>query len=113
MGIKRPGPVGGGEQNTGPPEVGALAVAYPSVWAWLTDTRYDDGSSRQTSTLLIFTEDGSVKACLSDRDRSATGWASGATLEACLEALDKRLEAGTLDWRAKKPQGQQQGRRKS
>lgn len=110
MGITRTNRSGKGNSGGGVPEVGALAIAYPALWEWLTATSYDDGSPRQTSTLLIFVEDGQCKACLSDRDEDCSGWASGATLEGVMESLDARLTAGTLDWRAKRKQ--QQGRRK-
>src|SRR5678816_2203499 len=49
---------------------GLLARRAPTVLQWLSDDRWDDGSARQPSTLLVFAEDGCLKACLNDRDGS-------------------------------------------
>jgi len=48
-------------------------------------------------------EDGYAKVCLSDRDASRVAFqTAGGFLEA-LEGLEINLQAGAVDWRAKRP----------
>lgn len=110
MGIERPRTASSGQTRDAECVLGALALAYPTLWEHLSLRVYTDGGPRVTSTLLLFTEDGLVKCCLSDRDQNASGWSAGASLEECLQSLEDRLVAGTLDWRARKQQPQRKGR---
>lgn len=75
--------------------------AYPSLWEWLADARWDDGSPRTTATLLLFVEEGRWKLCLHDRDASRTAFLSGETPEAALRSLEAALASEGLEWRAK------------
>lgn len=83
---------------------GGLAVcpvldAVPGLREMLVADRFPDGSTRLTSTLLLFVEAGVLKACLHDRDQGMTAWASGASLGDVLEALEGGLQADTLNWK--------------
>jgi len=72
---------------------------FPNLYAMLTDVTWEDGSQRRTSTLLFFVEDGTMKACLNDRDQGLTGWISADSLAGLLDALETALADDRLDWR--------------
>jgi hypothetical protein len=78
------------------------AERHPALWEYLTSTKYPDGGARQTSTLLLFVEDGVWKACLKDRDTGRSLWiASGSPTEAMTD-LELTLAAGDAEWRKDK-----------
>jgi len=81
---------------------GSFQAQYPSVWEHLASLHYDDGTPRLPSTLTLFVDAGAVKACLNDRDQGVTGWAAGDSVSTCLMALERALQADTVDWRAAK-----------
>lgn len=87
---------------------GWLPSKFPAVWEYLAVSVWDDGSARETATLLLFCEDGQVKVCLNDREAQRSAWASGRTLDDALEALEGGLEEGSTSWRKsvrKRPRG--------
>lgn len=79
------------------------AEAWPALFEWMTTEAWEDGTVRETSTLLVFVEDGLWKCCFSDRDGSRRLWVSGGTLATMLGALDASLRTGEGDWRAIRP----------
>lgn len=83
-----------------------LAKKLPAFVEFMCETDDGEGNSRQTATLLVFTEDGMWKVCLNDRESQQTLWASGGSLETALGALEVMLEAPNAPWRAAKPKGQ-------
>jgi len=96
------------EGGVSPGEGGDIALCpvlgqVPGVREMLVETRFPDGSARQTSTLLLFVEAGVVKVCLNDRDQGMSAWASGSSVLDCLLALESGLQADTLQWRASGP----------
>lgn len=105
MAIQRPSGVqanGGSGQSL----VGGDAASYfPVTWEWLTSEQYDDGSARETSTLLIFVEDGCVKLCFNDRGGDRKLWATGRDALAALTALEGMLATGAGEWRAANGKG--------
>lgn len=96
-----------------PPEANGLAsvVEVDSWWAqkhpalveFLTLSQWEDGSLRETGTVLLFAEDGVWKACLNDRDAAKVAFVSGTSLEDVLVRAEAGLEEGDLDWRGRKP----------
>lgn len=78
-----------------------LAMLYPTLWAWLYDTVWSDGSKRQTATLLLFCDSGCLKGCLTDRDLERSLWAAGEGLEGLLGSLERMLADGSGEWRQK------------
>lgn len=84
------------------PSEGVLA-RLPGVWEYLTQDKWEGGGKRQPSTLSVFVDDGSVKASLNDRALSRSCFATGASLEACLLALEAMLQDESADWRGWKP----------
>lgn len=81
-----------------------MASRYPTVWSYLSDAVYEDGSSRQTSSLVVFVEDGLVKVCLSDRDQERSAFAAGSCLLDALEAINVGLETNAIQWRRQRQQ---------
>jgi len=74
---------------------------YPTLWEWLTEEKFDDGTFRTTSSLLVFVQSGELKACINDRHYSRSAFISAATVEDLLQSLDEKLESDSLDWRVK------------
>jgi hypothetical protein len=73
--------------------------ALPALLEHLSVAQWEDGSERETSTLLVFTEDGTWKACLNDRSHDRTAWAAGRSLVGLLLGLEAAVAAGTVEWR--------------
>lgn len=71
-----------------------------AVMEYMTAREWPDGEERETSTLLLFVEDGVFKACLNDRENERGLWATSETLRGSIEALEARLRGGKADWRA-------------
>lgn len=101
-------PVASGPGARAAASVNVLAqerVLYPTVFQYLTDAVWDDGSPRETSTLMLLVEDGWLKACLNDRAMGRSLWVTGDALADVLAALELHLASGSGDWRVKKPFG--------
>jgi len=78
----------------------AFANPYPILWSYLTQMKWEDGSPRQTSSLLIFADDGVLKAMLRDREVGLCLWVAGATVQGLWDALEGALTDPRADWRA-------------
>lgn len=72
---------------------------YPLLFEYLAHRQYDDGSERETSTLLVFAADGVWKACLNDRAEGQALWVSCSFFGGVLEALERALDTSAPDWR--------------
>lgn len=77
--------------------------AYPALSEFLTARLFDDGSERETATLLLFAVDGVWKVCLNDRAEGRVAFVSGATTASAMATLDTQLEDGTVEWKVSKP----------
>jgi len=77
----------------------------PTLLCYLEEAAWPDGELREPSTLIVFVEEGSFKACLSEKNTLKSLWATSKTFWGLLEALESRLTADTLDWRAQRPKG--------
>ena len=102
MGIKRPETAAGTGKEVNPGECN-LAIGNPSLWEFLVERSYEDGSKRQPGTMMVFTEDGWFKMMLNDKDNARIAFVAGDTLENVLGAADLGLRDGKLDWRKSKP----------
>jgi len=80
---------------------------YPNLFAFLTDTKYDDGSPRVPGAVSIFTSQGVLKACINDKDQISTAFVEGATLHELIEWIERAICDDTTEWKvnpnAKKP----------
>ena len=78
---------------------------WPNLVEYLSQTKWDDGSARETSTLMLLVEDGMLKACINDRALGRSLWVAADELNVALDALEGHLESGQGDWRIRKPFG--------
>lgn len=102
MAIAKPNQNGSPNGVPGPAAGGDWGVLFPTLVEYLTSDRYEDGSARLTSTLLVFAESGTWKACFADRDNDRNTFVSAGTPEGCLGVLEERLKSDTVEW---KPRG--------
>lgn len=72
---------------------------YPTLWAYLTTVRWDDGTVRQTSSLLIFAGDSTLKAMIRDRDAGLCLWVAADGMEGLFKALESHLNDPQAVWR--------------
>lgn len=104
-----------GPNGPRPPVSGAAAPdewaeRYPGIVEMLTADHDPSGKPRQGATLLLFYGDSLAKLCLNDRDQGLSAWITALTLSEALDALEKGLQADTLEWRKPRPTGKQRGR---
>lgn len=97
--MKRPTKPVAGEVVTGTVCDPQIQQRYPQLWEHLTAVAYDDGSRRETSTLLLFMQDGSLKGMLRDKDGERCLWVAARSLIGVLEALEGQLGDDMADWR--------------
>jgi len=98
------------KQTSSAPDRGAAPVPimptfegdYPNLFAYLFQDRWEDGSTRQTTTLLFFSERGELKCCVNDRDAQRTVFLTCSDVQDALRRVEDGLEGGTLDWRQKR-----------
>lgn len=76
-------------------------TAYARLFEHLVEDRWDDGTVRETSTLLLFVEAGRWKGCLNDRALGRSCFLSADTPEGLLAAFEGGLADDGLDWRAR------------
>jgi len=76
-----------------------VAPRYPFLWEHLTETKWEDGSRREPSSITIFLDQGWLKACLNDKSGGLVAFVSSASFMGLLGALEDGLMEGTLEWR--------------
>lgn len=76
---------------------------YPAVFEYMVMNEWEPGQPRQTTTVLLFTEDGLAKACVHDRDEARVAFLSAGSFGELLDKLNLALREDDLDWRAKPP----------
>jgi len=84
-------------------------ASYPTLQDHLKSSRYDDGSVRVTSTLMIFSDSGVLKICLNDRDNQRSCFVTGGCLKEALDNLEAGLCSDSLEWRVKAKASQNAG----
>lgn len=97
-----------GSAPVAPPDV-SMRKESPALFEYLTSTVFEDGSARQTSTLLVFVDGSDFKACLNDRENDRSLWATGDTLEGCLGTLEALLCDAKAPWRKNRERPPQKG----
>lgn len=95
-------PVGSSGEDRTPKD---LKERAPTLGHFLCDGAWPDGSIRQTSSLVVFVQDGMFKACLGDKDSNTSLWASSRSFDELLESLECRLTDEQPDWRRSRPKG--------
>lgn len=93
------------------PDDAKAAKKWPMVYACLTQTTLEDGSSREASKVTLFFEHGTWKGGITEPNLECSAWATASTLEGVLDALEARLTSGDPDvwkkwnWTGKKSSG--------
>jgi hypothetical protein len=82
-----------------------LLKVCPTLHAFMCDVE-EDGKARSPSSLVVFTEDGQWKGCLTEKDANLKLWRSGESFQKLLQAFEKALASGNADWRKGFVQGQ-------
>jgi hypothetical protein len=103
----------GGRAPTGPRAADdkEFASVYPVLWSYLSQCQWEDGTARDTSSLLIFAQDGILKAMLRDRDAGLCLWGSAPTVGGLFEVLEGMLSDPKADWRQDRQQPGQTAKR--
>lgn len=73
---------------------------YPTLHMYLTDAAWEDGSSRECSTISLFVEEGRFKAAMNDKALKRSVYVAADTLTGVLQALEKAVGSPEADWRA-------------
>ena len=94
---------GRGDDGSIGPSDDTLSSDHPLLHEHLVTANWEDGSERETSTLLLFVGQGAWKACLNNRSEGLTLWASGSSLAGAMEALERALDTSAPDWRRNRP----------
>jgi len=108
--MKKPDLKLNGETVSSPWVDSGFALAYPHIYEHLHEEKYEDGTLRQTSTLLIFNDGGCLKLCLSDRDNNRSVFVTATCFDDAMVRLEQGLREDDLEWRVK-PQSSRQGNR--
>jgi hypothetical protein len=94
--LLRGAPGKGAAENAGDP---AFAKKFPCMFELMTCAILPGGEVRKPSSLLVFTEDGSWKGCLTERELEVSLWCTQGSFQALLEGLEERLTVPQPDWR--------------
>jgi hypothetical protein len=92
-----------------PSSAGTWGTSLPTLWEFLASQAYEDGTGRVTGTVMVFVEQGRVKAWVHDRDNERQAFITGQSPDDLLAVLNDSLEADDLDWR---PTGRKPGGKK-
>jgi len=76
-----------------------LALQVPTLYDYLGQTAWPDGTVRQTSSLLLFQQDGMFKGMLKDTECGLCLWIAGKSLTGLLASLEAALNDPNAEWR--------------
>lgn len=93
------------------PLTGAFLSDFPTVWCYLTDSKWDDGSRRERATILIVADGGVMKLWMGDNANNRSTWVTGESLEQALTILEEQLSTSSAPWRPMEKRGNNRGRR--
>lgn len=79
------------------------AARWPSIVEFVSVAEWPDGERRIPGSLVLFVEDGRVKACLNDKDQGAVCFVAARGLMEVMDAAETILCNGTGDWRTSRP----------
>jgi hypothetical protein len=102
--LKKHVAAGKGSPQQGKPVCSVEFESYPFLWEFLFLTVWDeDGSSRETGTVLLFCDGPHLKVMLNDKDSSRVAFSTLDPDVPCLEAIDAVIGAAGTDWRPSRP----------
>jgi len=96
---KRPPPTGPGISLGDPWEDPGFKEDYPNVFAFLYDTKYEDGSARTPGSISIFVSGWSLKFAVNDKDRGCVAFVNAGTFFELLTLVDDGIGNDNLDWK--------------
>lgn len=76
-----------------------FSVLYPTLWAYLTQVAWPDGSAREVSTLSVFSDGAVAKCVLKDRAMGLCLWAACPTFSGLFGVLEALLCDPGAEWR--------------
>jgi len=82
-----------------------MQKAQPTLWLYLTQSQWEDGSPRATSGLTVFVQDGLFKGLLKENEQSLCLWVAAASFNGLLDALEAALNTPSPDWRVDRRAG--------
>lgn len=92
---------------SGTPCTGTIFESFPTLWEFLTLSKWPDASLRKVGTIILFTEGDKWKCCVKDPSGGRVAFVTGKDLDSLLLAVDAGLDQDDLDWRPDRPQGGQ------
>ena len=99
MTLKKPtAPLGSPAPDLLPSSAGDVLSAFPNLLEQLCSSRWEDGTSRVTSTLKLEQEDGKWKLTLVDRAGGQVLYILNPLLEEAMLHLEVGLATGKADW---------------
>lgn len=96
--MKRPEEQAGADAQGAAPPRGDLFAMNPLVYEMLTASKYDDGTRRKRSTVLLVADGGTAKICIVDGDANRQAWVTGDTWEQAIATLEEQLELNRVNW---------------
>lgn len=78
----------------------AWAKKHPQLVIWLSDDRWDDGTTRELSSLSLKYQEGMVLASLNDQDGKRTLYKAAGSVAEAIQAIEKALQTGNAEWRS-------------
>lgn len=101
--ILRQPPVGSQLRRTGTPWSDPEFVSsYPTLFAYMTQETWEDGTPRQTATLTLYVDGSALTVIINDRHNVRSAFVNEASLFSALLKIEAGLVDNTLEWRAKK-----------
>jgi hypothetical protein len=104
MPIAKPSGYSSLESKVGVPAgYGDWEKRLPFLCAFLCDTVWTDGSSREPGKLTLWTADALWKACLADQVASVVSFLSAQDPSALLQSIERGLKEDRIEWRRSVP----------
>lgn len=83
-----------------------FARMYPTIAAYLSDDRWDDGKPRELSSLTVSIVGGLLQLALNDKARGCSCYSSAPSLGEALALLDNAVLEERVQWRVWKQGGE-------
>ncbi len=78
-----------------------FSTQLPGLFEFLARVKIN-GQNRKPGRLILYYEPGKAHCCLSDKHTGSVAFHAGEGLYEALEALERRLQEGKVDWRKDK-----------
>lgn len=91
--------VAGGTASAGSCSDESLNKRCPTIIMYLTDDKWEDGTSREVSQLSLSVRDGSIALALNDKDLKQSLYTQAESLTEALKLMEGALASGKGEWR--------------